>query len=69
MHHLHDLCLQRPEEGVTGETDGCELLYGYWELDLVPLKEELGLLTTELSLHPFAIYFVIQLHCSPEQTL
>lgn len=41
---------KRPEEGVTGETDGCQLSCGYWELDLVPLEEELGLLTTELSL-------------------
>lgn len=50
-------------------SDGYELSCGYWELDLIPPEEELGLLITKLSLHPSAIYFVIQLHSSPEQTL
>lgn len=38
-HHLHAWSLQRPEEWVTssriGVTDGCELLYGCQELNLV----------------------------------
>ena len=33
-------------------TDGCEPLYGCWDLNSGPLEEESALLTTEPSLQP-----------------
>jgi len=48
-------CLWRPLGGTgsadTGVTDGCELPYGCWEMDPVPLQEQQMVLNDELSLH------------------
>jgi len=47
---------QRPEEGVessgSGITDGRELPYGCWELNLSPLEEQSMFLTMEPSISP-----------------
>ena len=44
-------CQRKSEDGVkypgTGVTDGCEPLYGCWESNLGPLKEQPLLLTSE----------------------
>ena len=46
VHHKHAWCLQRPEEPArtpgTGVSDGCELAWGCWELNLGPLEEHLS---------------------------
>ena len=36
----------------SGVIDNCELWYGFWELNLSPLEEQLVLLTAEPSLQP-----------------
>ena len=41
------------------ELDVCELLCGFWELQLGSLEEQLMLLTPEPSLQPPAVYFKI----------
>jgi hypothetical protein len=54
-YHFH----VRVWEGVgcpgTGVTGSCELPHGCWELNPGPLKEQLVLLTTELSPQPLVI--------------
>jgi hypothetical protein len=40
-------------------TDGCEPLYGYWELDLGPLEEQSVLLITEPFLQPYLMFSFI----------
>ena len=60
MNILSHVCLctalRRPEEGVrssrAGVTDSCELPSGCWELNLGPLEDQPGFLTTEPSPQP-----------------
>jgi hypothetical protein len=42
-----------------GITDGCEVPYKCWELNLGSLKEQPVFLTVEASLSPSIIYFLI----------
>lgn len=50
------LCLQKTQEGIgpleIGVTDGCDLTWEFWELNLGPLEEQQVLLTTEPSHQP-----------------
>lgn len=50
-YHLYAWCPQRQVEVIgspgTRVTDGCELPWGYWELNLYPVEEQLALLVTE----------------------
>ena len=48
MYHMHACFQWRPEEGI--RSSDCESHYGCWELNLGPLKEQLGFLITDLSL-------------------
>ena len=58
----------RPEEGTpsfgTGITNGCELPCGCWELNLVPLKEQPVLLTTEPLLLLLRLCFDLRMKAS-----
>lgn len=51
VNHVCGWCPKRREEGVgfpgTGVPDGCQLLGGFWELNLDPLQERSVLLTTD----------------------
>lgn len=53
---VHAWCPWRPEDGVrypgTGVTDSCNRPWRCWGLNLVPLKEQPVILTTESSLQP-----------------
>ena len=50
------LCPVKAEESTgsagTGGTDGCDLPYGFWEVNLDTLQEEPVLITAEPSLCP-----------------
>jgi hypothetical protein len=39
----------------TGDTGSCQLLHGFWELNLGPLEVKPVFLTTELSLQPLVV--------------
>ena len=47
LHHMHAPCLWRPEEGTgypgTVVTEGCEPPCGCWEMNAVPLEDQLVL--------------------------
>lgn len=48
VHHIHAWCLLRSKEGIGSPgseiTDGCELLCGYWDLNLDSLQEQVLLI-------------------------
>ena len=44
--------------------DSCELSCGCWELNLGPLEEQPGLLTSEPSLQPFLFAFSLEAYYS-----
>lgn len=52
MHYICAWCPQGPEHNVgppgTEVTEGCELPYGYWEVNLGSLQKQQMLLTTRL---------------------
>jgi hypothetical protein len=56
MYHMHACFQWRPEEGI--RSSDCESHYGCWELNLGPLKEQLGFLITDLSLQLREGWFV-----------
>jgi|UPI0000F51322 hypothetical protein len=43
VEHAHDWCPWNPEKNIgsfgTGVVDGCDLLCGFWDLNLGPLEE------------------------------
>lgn len=43
VYHMCAWCFWRPKEGIryseAGDTSGCELIHGYWELNSGPLEE------------------------------
>ena len=66
IHHLHGLCLRKPEEGMgsprTGVTDGHWQPYGYCQSDLGPLEDiqsssPLSLPPTQEIVGIFHVYF------------
>lgn len=58
VHHVHAWCPRRPEEGIGTEvTNGCELPYGFGELNLDPLEEQPVLLNcSTISVAPYFLF-------------
>jgi hypothetical protein len=71
VYHLQSWCPQKPEEGIRfpgfGVTDGCELLCGFWELNLGAVEEHpnaLNCWATSLSLQaPILILLCLCILC------